>query len=273
MGRRSLVRPSQKILAMNDIKDGLKKWRTWALLAYYDIKVRYLRSILGPFWITLSMAITLYSMGYLYAHLFHVNLQFYYPYIVASMLTWTFMSTVLLELTDVFTVYQGLIKEIKLPYTLHIHRVITRNLIIFLHNFIVLIPIYIIFYDTAKINWNLLLTIPGLLVLYLNAFIYGIILGIIGTRFRDVSQIIKSLIQVIFFLTPIMWSPSILPESKRILVNLNPFYALLELVRAPLLGTVPTFYNLIIALFITLIGAFVCLKIFIPYRARIIYWV
>lgn len=271
--RDKLTHRSQKQLALKDIKDGFKAWRVWLLLAYHDIKVRYLRSILGPFWITLSMAVTVYSMGYLYAHLFHTDMEHYYPFLVASMLTWTLVSTLLLELTDVFMFCHGLIKEIKLPYSLYIHRVITRNILIFFHNFIVMIPIYFIFLNTAKINLNSLFIIPGLTIIYINAFIYGMILAIIGARYRDISQIIKSLVQIIFFITPIMWSPAILPESKRFIVNLNPFYSFLELVRAPLLGTLPTLFNLLIAFFVTLFGFLICLKLFISYRARIIYWI
>src|SRR5437867_3632294 len=91
--KENIIQLSQKKLAFNDIKDGIRSWRVWLLLAYHDIKVRYLRSILGPFWITISMGITVYSMGYLYAHLFHTDMQYYYPYLVASMLTWTLISS------------------------------------------------------------------------------------------------------------------------------------------------------------------------------------
>lgn len=267
------LRPGQKQLAFDDIAEGFKKWRIWLLLAYHDIKVRYRRSVLGPFWITLSMAITVYSMGYLYAHLFHVDMEHYYPFLVTSMLTWALLSTVIIDLTDTFSNCSGLIKEIKLPYTLYLHRVITRNIIIFFHNMIVMIPIYIIFHQTAKINWCFLLEILSLALMYINALTYGMILAIIGSRYRDISQIIKSLIQVIFFVTPVMWSPSILPEAKRFIVNLNPFYAFLELVRAPLLGQLPTFCNVMVSLAFTFIGILIGLRLFIPYRARIIYWV
>ncbi len=260
-------------LALNDIADGFKKWRLCLMLAYHDIKLRYRRSVLGPFWITLSMAITVYSMGYLYGHLFHIELQTYYPYLVTSMLIWTLISTLLNELTDVFMSYEGLIKEIKLPYTLYLHRVIARNFIIFLHNMLVLIPIYIIFHHTTHINLNSILALPGLAVLYFNALTYGTVLAIIGSRFRDVSQIIKSLVQVIFFLTPVMWSPMIINESKRYLVNFNPFYSFLELVRAPLLGTYPTMLNISVCAGITVIGLLLSFKMFVPYRSRIVYWV
>src|SRR5579872_2401511 len=131
-------RNKSRRLAFKDILDGLSKWRVWLMLAYQDIKLRYRRSILGPFWITLSMAITVYSMGFLYGHLFRSNLQEYYPFLVAGMLAWGLLATTITDLTDTFIFYEGLIKQIKLPYILYIHRTVARNIIIFFHNILVM---------------------------------------------------------------------------------------------------------------------------------------
>lgn len=264
--------PDQKKLALLDIKEGLKKWPIWLMLAYQDIKLRYRRSILGPFWVTLSMAITVYSMGFLYGHLFHTDLKQYYPFLVAGMLSWALVSNLLVEQTDAFMTSESLIRQIKLPYSLYVHRIATRNIIIFFHNVIVMVPVYIIFHETAKINLYTLWLLPNLLLIYLNAFTYGIVLAALSARYRDVSQIIKSLIQVVFFLTPVMWAPTILSPQKQFIVNANPFYAFLEMIRAPLLGTMPTFLNYVIVISVTWIGILFCIAIFIPYRSRIIYW-
>lgn len=263
---------SPKRLAYLDLKEGLTAWRVWLMLAYQDIQLRYRRSILGPFWITLSMAITVYSMGFLYGHLFHIELQQYYPFLVSGMLTWTLISSIITELTDTFIIADSLIKQIKLPYSLYIHRVIARNLLIFFHNLLVMVPIFIIFPQGTHINQNSLFLLLGLIVIYLNAFIFGLILAMIGARYRDISQIIRSLMQVIFFITPIMWAPLILPAHDQIFVFLNPFYSFVELIRAPLIGLAPTWFNIGVTLAITLIGTLVCASMFARYRARIIYW-
>lgn len=263
---------SQKQLAWQDAKDGLVKWRIWFLLAYQDIKLRYRRSTLGPFWITLSMAITAYTMGYLYGHLFRVGLSTYYPFLVAGMIGWSLISSMLVDLTDTFMISENLIKQIKLPYTLYIHRIIARNIIIFFHNMLVMVPIFVIFHESAKINFNTLLLLPGLLLIYINAALYGLIIAMIGSRYRDISQIIKSLVSIIFFVTPVMWSPAVLPEHTRHLMYANPFYSFLELIRAPLIGTTPNILNVGVALITTVIGYVICAKLFVRYRSRIIYW-
>ena len=81
-------------LAWNDIADGLKSWRIWLLLAWHAVKLRYRRSTLGPFWITISMAITIYTMGILYGHLFKINLAVYYPFLATGILGWNLISLI-----------------------------------------------------------------------------------------------------------------------------------------------------------------------------------
>ena len=264
---------NQSYLARQDILDGLKEWRIWLMLAYQDIKLRYRRSILGPFWITLSMAITVYTMGFLYAHLLHTNMQEYYPFLAAGMLSWSLISTVITDLTETFITSDNLLKQIKLPYSLYIHRVATKNILIFLHNLAVMIPILIIFHESAKVNFYTLLLIPNLLLVYINTVTYGMILSMIGARYRDVSQIIKSLIQVAFFVTPVMWNPVVLPTQYQPFMLLNPFYIFVELIRAPLIGSVISWTVMGIALLLTLIGIIISYKMFARYRSRIIYWI
>lgn len=272
MGQNTYPPISQKKLAWQDMKEGLLSWRVWLLLAYQDIKLRYRRSVLGPFWITISMAITVYSMGYLYSHLFHMNMNEYFPYLVAGMLGWSLISTIVTEMVETFTSNDGLIKQLKLPYSLHVHRVVAKNMIIFFHNILVFVPVIIFFHSEIKFGFNLLGLIPGLFIIYFNAFCYGMVFAMVGARYRDISQLIKSLIQVIFFVTPVMWKPSILPANKQLIAEYNPVYSLLELIRAPLIGYPLTITNLVMIACISLIGLGLCYYLFIPRRSRIIYW-
>src|SRR3989338_10219065 len=115
--------PSQGELALTDIINGIKMWRVWYMLAYQDIKLRYRRSVLGPFWLTISMAITVYSMGYLYSYLFHMDMYHYFPYLTAGMLGWSLLSTTLTDLIEAFSSPEGMLKQIKLPYSIYVHRV------------------------------------------------------------------------------------------------------------------------------------------------------
>jgi lipopolysaccharide transport system permease protein len=263
---------SNKQLAWNDYKEGVQKWRIWILLANQDIQLRYRRSVLGPFWITLSMAITVYSMGYLYARLFKADLSYYYPFLVSGMLSWTLISSMVAELTDGLTAAESLAKQIKLPYTLYIHRIVYRNFLIFFHNLVVMVPILVIYHKAAPINYFTLLLIPSLLVIYINAISLGIIISMLGARYRDMGQMIKSLLQVIFFVTPIMWNPATLGVNNPLIILLNPVYAFIELIRQPLLGSVPTQSSITMVFAFTTISLLLSSILFIKYRSRIVYW-
>jgi ABC-type polysaccharide/polyol phosphate export permease len=258
-------------LAWQDIKEGLKMWPIWLMLAYQDIKLRYRRSVFGPFWITISMAITVYSMGFLYAQLFKQDLQNYYPFLVSGMLSWSLISTMILEGTDGIMTADGFIKQVKLPYSLYLQRIAARNFIIFAHNSLVMIPVYFLFSQSAQINANFLFLFPSLILLYFNCVTFGLVLAMIGARYRDISQMIKSLVSVIFFITPIMWSPAGL-HRHYYFIDLNPFFAFIEFIRAPLLGHFPTSNNCLMVGAMTVLGFVTCLAMFSRYRARIVYW-
>lgn len=270
--RRMLLKNSPLQSAITDIVTGLQNYHIWLMLGYHDIKLRYRRSILGPFWITLSMAITVYFMGFLYSHLFHNDMASYFPFLAAGMLAWALVSTAILEITEAYIQSENLIKQIKLPYSIYIHRIIWRNILIFFHNLAVMLPIFIIFHQAAAINFYSLLLIPHLFIFYINAFCYGLIIAIIGSRYRDLSQMIKSLVQVAFFMTPIMWKPSALAEKYQPLIIGNPFYAFVELIRAPMIGTAVPLAEYYIAGLTTIVGLFLCIYMFSKYRARIVYW-
>lgn len=259
--------------AFSDLKAGLVQWKIWFMMAHQDIRLRYRRSVLGPFWLTLSMAITIYSMGFLYGKLFHMDLEVYYPYLAGGMLAWALISSMITDTADTFIEAGAIMQQIKMPISLYIHRILLRNFFIFFHNVIVIIPILLVFHEHAKLNLNFLLVFIGLATIYLFGFIYGLILSILCARFRDISQIVKSFIQVIFFMTPIMWMPQSLPAHYQTILYFNPFYSLVQLIRAPLNGQVPTLWAYGITVFIILIGAALALWLFSKYRTRIIYWV
>jgi len=257
-------------LAWNDIAEGVKSWRIWLLLAWHAVKLRYRRSTLGPFWITISMAITIYTMGILYGHLFKMDLAVYYPFLATGILGWNLISLIVNDGTMTFVSADQFIKQMKQPYSFFLFQSVTRNFIIFFHNSLVLLPLILFFY--LKINFSTLFIFISLLILWINAVCYSAILALLGTRFRDIPILVASLIQVVFFLTPILWSPSILPARYHYVIDLNPFAQFMELFRSPLLGALPSNYTLITTLGLTILGIFSAFIIFSRYRARIAYW-
>lgn len=255
--------------AVSDLRGGLANWELWGLLGWYDILARYRRSVLGPLWLTISMAVLIGSLGFLYASLFRLSTSEYIPYLASGFLLWTFISTVFNEGCQVFVQAEGVIKQVRVPYSVHIYRLVWRNVIILGHNAVVFVGVAIIF--SIPIGWELLSALPGLVIFVINGIWVSIIFGIISARFRDVAPIVGSILQIAFFLTPIIWKPEIL-EGRAAYLELNPFWHVLETVRAPLLGQTVSGIHWMVASSVTAVGCILALWTFAQCRNRIAFW-
>ena len=267
---RSKGRPGAARKALSDLVSGLGLWRLWVRLGWNDIQQRYRRSLLGPFWLTASMAIMVISLGILYAELFNTPINDFLPFLCVGLLVWNLIAGFITEGGSLFTGAESYIKQIKLPYSVYVYRSAWSKLVIFAHNFVIYFGVII--YFAIWPGATALLAIPGLLLVIFNGALINLCIGIISARFRDVPQVINSAIQIIFFVTPIFWKPELL-KSRSYITDFNPFFHLLEIVRAPLLGTMPTAKNYLAVLLITLINIAVAGAFFSRYRARIAYWV
>lgn len=248
----------------------LKSWRIWYFLGKYDILQRYRGSVLGPFWITISTSITVLSMGYLYGILFGIDRATYLPYFATGMITWNFISMIINESTKIFYESKPYMENINLSCMIYIYRLIFRNLIVFLHNFPVYITIAVIY--KMHITLNLFFLIPGVFILCLNGVFFGSIIAFISTRFPDVGSMVSSILQIIFFVTPVMWSPANLPEKYHLFLTYNPFYYFVNLLRNPLLGQAYNRHEITGIITLTFIGLVLSLVILRYYSRRVIFW-
>ncbi len=256
--------------AVQDLIEGLYNWRLWSLLAWQDIRLRYRRSMLGPFWLTLSMAFTIASLGFVYGKLFHMEMTTYLPYLTLGFLTWSFISSNVVEGCTALTAAEPFIRQVRLPFSVYVLRSVFRNVIIFAHNFVVYIAVIILFgiWPGAAGLWF----IPAFVLIMLNALWATLLFAMICARFRDIGPIIASLLQIGFFLTPILWKKESLTEHLWV-VTLNPFHYLVEVIRAPLLGEAPQLQAIMAVTVLTLGGWAVALTFFGRFRNRIPYWV
>jgi len=256
--------------AWSDLIAGLASWRLWVRLGWNDILQRYRRSILGPFWLTASMAIMIVALGILYAGLFNTPVDDFLPFLCVGLLVWTLLASFLTEGGTLFTGSESYIKQVRLPFSVYVYRSTWSKLVIFCHNFIIYLGVLL--YFELWPGAVALLAIPGLLVVVANGALASLCIGIISARFRDVPPLIGSVVQIVFFVTPIFWKPELL-KGREYITDLNPFFHLLEIVRAPLLGGVPSAKSWFAVALITLINVVVTGAFFARFRSRISYWV
>ena len=262
--------PSQTVLALRDVVEGAGAFRLWGLLGWQDVRQRYRRSTLGPFWLTISMGALVGGLGVLYSGLFKMDVADYLPFVAAGLIVWGLVSGLITEGCSVFIEAEGAIKQVNLPLSIYVYRVVWRSIIIFAHNIIIYVAAAVLF--SIHPGWVGFLALPGLVLLCLNGVWMGLLLGLMSARFRDVPQIVASVVQVTFFLTPIIWKPELLPD-RAFMLDFNPFFHFVELVRGPALGQAPGLVSWLAVLGITLGGWLVTLLMYRRYRWRIAYWV
>ncbi|QFZ16181.1 galactan export ABC transporter permease subunit Wzm/RfbD [Saccharothrix syringae] len=283
--------------AFADLRDAWHQRELWAHLGWQDIKQRYRRSVIGPLWITISMGTTALALGLLYSQLFGQEIATFLPYVTAGFVIWNFILGVVTEGTEVFIANEGLIKHLPSPVTVHVLRMVWRQVLFFLHNLAVYVVVLVIFFpELAKpykmagwdlehpgLSWAVLLVVPAFALLVANAVWIALLFGIISTRFRDIPPVIHSFINLVFFMTPIVWHVGVLQKVTggggstndwRVLIaELNPLYHYVEIVRAPLLGHAQDWHHWVVVGAFTVVGWTLALFAMRNYRARVSYWV
>jgi ABC-type polysaccharide/polyol phosphate export permease len=252
-----------------DFLQSMARWRLWTSLATHDIASRYRGSVLGPFWITVTTAAMIGGVGLMYSQLFGTTLNDYVPWLATGIVFWTLFSQVITEGCDAFIASGTIIKQTAIPMLSFIARMMTRNLINFAHQVLIVAAVIVWFglWDRA----NLLLCLAGFVLVLVNLAWIALAAGIASARFRDVPQIISALIQVALFLTPVFWRPESI-KAHRFLLHGNPFHHMLEVTRRPLLGeaVAPESYLILVAM--AVIGWAAAFVLFSRTRRRVVHY-
>lgn len=256
--------------AWRDLRRGGTAMHVWGMLGWQEIRQRYRRSTLGPLWLTLSTAALVAGIGPLYGKLLNQDIAAYFPFLAIGLIVWQLLASLVNESCTTFSSAESLIKQLDLPLSVHVLRMVWKNLIIFAHHFVIVLAVLLFF--PQNWGWNIALLPLAVFLIALNGWWTGILLGMVGARFRDISPIVGSLVQVAFFLTPVLWSIELLGRHQWTAIW-NPLYHFLEMVRAPLLGKAIAPTTWLVIMGVTVAGWALTFVLFSRFRARIAYWV
>lgn len=260
----------QTKLLIEDVLGSFTSWRLWVSLGWNDIAKQYRRSFIGPIWITLNTAIFIVGFGLIGAQLFKTDLEDYLPYFCTGQVVFTLLSNLLSEGCNTFVAADTFLKQAACSKTLFVSRVVFRNLLMFLHNAIVVFGVLFWFNKFHDIRWGAFLL--SLSLTFVAGWLVVAIVGVIATRFRDVPMIITSFLQLLFFVTPVMWRPAQLTARAQFIVDYNPFAIFLSLMRTPLLGQGVPSEVWRSALLIVVVLAVSAFALYLKSRRRIVYW-
>jgi ABC-type polysaccharide/polyol phosphate export permease len=259
--------------AGRDLIDGARRIKLWARLGWMEVKRRYRRTVIGPFWSVVSLAVLVVTIGTVGIGLWNQDPHAYLPYLTAGMLTWMMITTSLGEACSVFIANSNLFRNSRCDFSILAYALVWRNLLVFLHHLGVYALVALALAPQFLLSPAFLLLIPGIVMLALNGVWATLLLGMACLRFRDIQQVVSNLLQIGLFVTPILWPADQLAGSGRLVfVHLNPLHHCVELVRAPLLGAAPAAESYLTVAGLGVIGWLITFWVFGRFRTRIPYW-
>ena len=258
--------------AAGDLLHGLRRRELWGRLGWLDVKRRYRRATIGPFWNSITLAIYVLTVGFVGAAIWHQNIYDYLPFLVSGMIVWTLVSSIISESCTLFISGQSLFRNIRFDYSVLAYALVWRNFLVLLHNFAVYFLVVLVL-KPSLLGFTALLAVPGLALVLLNGVWVSLLLGMICLRFRDVPPLVSSTMQIAMLITPLFWPADTLSGIKRfVFVELNPLYYVVDVVRDPLVGRVPDAIHYGVMLAMTIGGWWLTYAMFKRFRKRIAYW-
>ena len=266
-GRRGALFQLQ--MAVRDLRASFGRIGLAWSLATHDVGSRYRGSILGPFWITLSMGLMVLGIGFLYANLFAIALNIFLPYVALGIVFFGVMTGIVNEGCETFVQAAGMLSQTSLPMLTFVWRTVFRNLINLAHHLVIVIAV-LGFYGYWR-SANVPLALVGVLLMVLNASWVSLLVGIASARFRDIPQIVMSVMQFAIFMTPVFWLPDRFGKHHAVL-DFNPFYHLLQAVRAPLMGQAVGAGSYVVLVTMAVAGWLLTFGVFARTRRRIVHY-
>jgi ABC-type polysaccharide/polyol phosphate export permease len=255
--------------AFRDLIDGVRLAPLWLTLGWEQTAARFRRTVLGPFWLTANLLALAFALAFVMGGLSggsHSN----FPNIIAGVLCWSLTGAYLADASNTFISAGDLMNTMKLPLTFHVLLMMYKNVINFLAQLIALWVVLFLLKLGAVPDISLLLGLP---IVVINACFLSMIIAMPATRFRDVQQTIVVSVQILFFLTPVFWSPANMQGAKKsIMLTLNPFAHLLELIRQPVLGHVPDLIHWEWGIGLMFLLGTTAVVMLTLYRKRIVFW-
>ena len=269
---RTNAQASPFVTTAKDFYDGWQKFNLWYTLGKLELKRRYRRTKLGPFWAAAHNALYIMCVGFIFTTLLDADRAKYIPYLTSGIIAWMFVYNTMQEASGAFISASSLRQQLPFPYSMFIFQTLWRNLLFHIHNYVLYLGVILLY--PVKVDWHLLLLIPGYILVIGNLCWLATLVATASARYRDIAQLVPAVIQIMIFVTPIFYEASRLNEFQRTwMLPPNLLYHMASVIRAPLLGEAADLSS-----YLTLIGSFVVGTLgtawyFGRRRNKIIYWI
>jgi lipopolysaccharide transport system permease protein len=230
-----IIEPTKSWVAVN--LDDLWSYRELLyFLAWRDIKVRYKQTVLGVAWAILQPLMMMIVFSVLFGRVAGLPSDGVpYPlFVYVGVLVWTFFATAITSSGNSLVGSANLITKVYFPRMIIPSAAVCAAVIDLLFAFLLLVPL-MAYYRTA-ISWRVAMLVPLLGLLMLLALGVGMWMSALNVKYRDVRFAMPFLTQIWFFLSPVIYPLSRMPNKLKLVMILNPMAGILEGFRSALFG-------------------------------------
>ena len=250
---------------------GLANWRIAHLDGTVLLRRRYARSRLGQFWLTLSTGASIAALGAVWTLLWKQPAAAIFPYIAVSLILWNFLSSLVTEGASVFVGPAHILANQGLAVSTYVYSLLYKAVLVLLHDAVIIVIVLAVF--RVNPGAGVLLWVPAFALTLVAGFCVIYLTGMLCTRYRDMILLSATLMQLLFYITPVLWKREFLPPAYTWLTQANPFAAFLTILRDPLLGVPPSPAAWAYALALGAALALLMLAAAGTVRRRLIYWI
>jgi len=256
--------------AFRDLLAGIKLYNVWLYQAWHELSAKFKRTFLGSLWIAGQFVASSLALSIVFGGILGQSLHDVLPKIMGGILAFNLVTLPLSGGAEVFVGSAGIIRNHAHPYTYYVFETLAKNFMEFAHNGVVYYILVLIVGAITLPHWIILITLPLVLI---TIFCWMTLTGLAAARFRDLRYLAPFLGSLLFFMTPIFWDAEHMTGPRSVIVHYNPFYGLVEFIRAPLMGRIPPQICWNQVFIVLVIGLVLWVINFSLFRRRIAFWV
>ncbi|WP_420473098.1 ABC transporter permease [Noviherbaspirillum sp. ST9] len=216
----------------------------WVHLSLSDLRSRWRRSFFGALWSIMQPLGMTVLVSLVFSRLFNTELKEYAPYILSGIVIWEFITTTVIGGSLAFVQADAYIKQCQHPLAIYTARTTLANAVVLIMASTSLYA-WVLAVMPHTFGWHWLAALLIYPIVVLVAWPLATLLAYLAARFRDIPHALGLVFQGLWFISPVYFEAKLFRSGNLgALVDYNPVYHLLQIVRAPLLeGKWPTAAN------------------------------
>lgn len=208
-----------------------------------DVKIKYRKSALGVLWTLLNPLLMMAILSIVFSNLFRFDIENYSLYLLAGQIIFNFYNEATSGAMTAILGNGSLIRKVYIPKYLFVISKISSNAINILSSFCALILVMV--FTRSELHWTIFLAVIPLAYLFIFSLGIGLVLAALTVKFRDVMHLYSVFVTALMYLTPVIYSISMLPKWVQFIVKLNPLTGILTIFRNVVIyNTIPSIQSL-----------------------------